>query len=54
MQHHHERETEAFGDDFQFAKRQIAVVQLPVADALLDQLVNERFDFLRRWFLQTA
>src|SRR5438876_3140027 len=54
MEHRRERESETVCDDFEFAESQIAVVQLPVANAFLDQLIHERFDFLRRWFLQTS
>ncbi len=54
MEHRQERESETVCDDFEFAKRQVAVVQLPVANAFLDQLVHECFNFLWRWFLQTS
>src|SRR5207244_4668207 len=54
VQHHREREPEAFGNDFQLAEREIAVVQLPISNALFDQFIHERFDFLRRWFLETT
>ena len=54
MQHRYEREPESVGDRFQFAEGEIAFVQLPVADAFFDDLVYERFDFLRRGFFHTA
>ena len=54
MQHHHEGEAKTLGNNFKLGERQIALVQLSIRDALFDELIHERFDFLRCRFLQTA
>ncbi len=54
VQHGHEGEAEPFGDDFQFAQREIALVQLSIRDALFDELIDKLFDFLQGRFLQAT
>ena len=52
MQHVLQGELEALADDPHFAQRQVAVVELAVVDAALDDVVNELVDLLRRDFFQ--
>ena len=54
VQHCHERESKSFRDDSQFAKSEIAFIELPVGDAFLDQFVDQLFDFLRSRLFQTS
>src|SRR6266404_3161277 len=54
MQHHHKGEAKTLGNNFELGERQIALVQLSIRDALFDELIHKRFDFLRWRFLSSV
>ena len=54
MHHALEGVPEALGDFLQLAQREVALVELAVEDALLDDVVDELVDPLRRDALEAA